>query len=138
MSDSSDIDAALVAKLLGDASLMALVPDGVFFDMSNEGAKRFVIVSLTDETDDLVFGGRGFETATYLVKAVMLSSSGGNIKAAAARIDALLENGTLNVSGYTVMSIRRESRIRTTEPNDQDPTIRWFHRGGRYEVMATL
>jgi hypothetical protein len=117
---------------------MALVPDGVFFDMSNEGAKRFVIVSLTDETDDLVFGGRGFETATYLVKAVMLSSSGGNIKAAAARIDALLENGTLNVSGYTVMSIRRESRIRTTEPNDQDPTIRWFHRGGRYEVMATL
>lgn len=137
MADSSEIDSAIVAKLLADATLMALVPDGVFFDIASPNAQRFVIVSLIDESSDAVFGARATETPLYLVKAVMLSSSGGNIKAAAARIDALLEGGTLAVAGYTLMNMQRDARVRMTEVNDDDASIRWFHRGGRYEVMVS-
>lgn len=138
MADSSDIDSALVAKLLADTTLMGYMPDGVFFDIANEGAKRFVIVSLVDEEDTPIFGRRGMETTTYLVKAVALSTTGGNVKAAAARIDTLLDGGTLTVAGYALMNMQREARIRITEVNDQDASIRWNHRGGRYEVMVSV
>jgi len=61
-----------------------------------------------------------------------------NVRSAAARIDALLEDTTLTVSGYTTFEVSRESRIRITEVDDADPTIRWYHRGGQYRVQMTL
>jgi hypothetical protein len=85
-----------------------------------------------------MFGSRAFEDALYLVEARALSTSGGNVKDAAARIDALLENGTLAVAGYKVMVIQREERVRITEVDDVDQSIRWQRRGGRYRVMTSV
>lgn len=137
MADSSDIDNALIAKLAADATLLALVPNGVYYDEAPAGSTRFVIVSLVDEGDEPMFGARAFENAFYLVKAVMLSTAGGDIKAAAARIDALLEQQPLTVTGYGVTLMRRDSRVRMTEVDDVDNSIRWLHRGGRYQVVAS-
>ena len=137
MSDSSDVDAALVAKLQGDATLAALTPDGWYIDAAPPGKKQFGIVSLVDEHDTPIFEGRGSEDALYLVKAVELSTvAAKNIKAAAARIDALLELGTLTIAGYQLLVMRRVERIRMTEVDAVDAAIRWQHRGGRYQVMA--
>lgn len=138
MPDSSLIDNALIAKLGADATLLGYCPNGVYWDEAPPGATRFVIVSFITEIDEAQFGGRAYEDALYLVKAVMLSTAGGNIQAAAARIDALLEDGTLTVSGYSHMVMHRESRIRITEVDDEDPSIRWFHRGGQYRVQQAL
>jgi hypothetical protein len=138
VSDSSDVDNALIAKLGGDATLLALVPNGVYYAEAPSGSTRFVIVSLVDEADVPQFGGRSQEDALYLVKAVMLSTAGGDIKSAAARIDALLEQGTLTVSGYNLMTMHREARVRLTEVDDQDAAIRWQHRGGMYRLMVSL
>jgi hypothetical protein len=137
VSDSSDIENALIAKLAADATLLGLCPNGVYYDEAPTGSTRFVIVSLVDEVDEPMFGARAFENAMYLVKAVMLSTAGGNIKDAAARIDALLEQQPLTVSGYGVSLMRRDSRVRLTEVDDIDNKIRWFHRGGRYQVVAS-
>lgn len=137
MPDSSDIDNAVIAKLGADATLLALAPNGVFYAEAPPGSTRFVIVSLVDEDDVLMFGGRAFENALYLVKAVMLSTAGGDIKAAAARIDTLLHEQPLTVSGYSVTTMRRESRERATEVDDVDPALRWQHRGGIYRVVAS-
>ena len=137
--DSSDIDAALVGKLLADTTLAGLMPGGVFMDEAAPGLTQFVIVSLVSEFDEPVFGQRAFEDALYLVKAVELSTVAvKHIKAAAARIDAVLENGVLTVAGYTPMVMHRESRIRLTEVDQIDPSIRWAHRGGRYRVQQSL
>lgn len=139
MSDSSEIEAALVAKLQGDATLAAQAQSGqfVFMDEAPAGASRFVIVSLVDEHDVPVFEGRGFEDAVYLVVARELSTVPvKNIKAAAARIDALLEMGTLTIPGYGLMVMRRVERVRMTEVDEVDSSLRWQHRGGRYQVMA--
>lgn len=138
MPDSAAIDAALVTKLLGDGTLSAAMPDGVFFDQSAPGAQRFVIVSLVDAHDVPKFGGRAYEDALYLVEARALSTSGGDVKAAAARIDALLEDGTLTPTGYGLMTMHRESRVRMLEVDAIDPTIRWQRRGGRYRVQCAL
>jgi hypothetical protein len=136
--DSSDIDAALLARLNGDTSLTALLPDGTFMDEAPPGAKRFVIVSLLDERDEPRFGGRAYEDTLYLIKAVGLSTLYPNMKAAAFRIDELLEDQVLTVTGYTPMALHREERVRLTEVDDVDPTIRWYHRGGRYRVRQAI
>lgn len=136
--DSSDVDNALVMKLGSDAALLALCPNGVYVDEAPPGSTKFVIVSLVDESDVREFNRRSFEDALYMVKAVMSKSSGGDVKAAAARIDALLENGSLTVNGYTHMVMHREGRIRATEVDDIEPSIRWFHRGGNYRVQVSV
>ena len=136
--DSSDIDAALVMKLGSDATLLALCPNGVFMDEAPQGMTKFVIVSLIDESDEAVFGQRAYEDALYLVEARMLSTSGGNIKAAAARIDVLLNDVSIAASGYTWMTVYRESRVRQTEVDEVDPSIRWYRRGGNYRVQMSV
>lgn len=138
--DSSAIDDALIAKLLGDATLMALTPDGVYMDEANPRAQRFVIVSLVNERASMVFEGRAIEDTLYSVKAVILVASGGNARAAAARIDELLDEGTLSVSGYGFMAVFRDDddgRIRYTEIDAADKETRWQHRGGRYRVQVS-
>jgi hypothetical protein len=138
MADSSDIENALVAKLGADATLLALVPNGIYIDEAPPGATRFVIVSLVDEADVGRFGSRAIEDALYLVEARMLSTvAGANIKAAAARIDVLLEQGSLTVSGYSLMALFRESRIRLTEVDGADPSLRWYRRGGNYRLVVS-
>ena len=135
--DSSDIDAALVAVLYADSLLRQLMPDGVWMDEAPPGLTRFVLVSLIDERDVPVFGGRAFEDALYAVKAVALGTASGIVvKAAASRIDALLEDQSFDVAGYTWMTTHRETRVRAKEVDDLDPSIRWFHRGGHYRVQV--
>ena len=139
MPDSSDIDNALVVKLSGDATLLALCPNGVYVDEAPPGMTRFVIVRLVDEADEATYvKGRTIEDALYAVEARMLSTAGGNIKAAAARIDVLLEDQPLTVTGYTWMTLHRESRTRLTEVDDADPSIRWYRRGGEYRCQMSV
>jgi hypothetical protein len=138
MADSSQVDAALVTKLMNDAPLTVLVPDGIFFDVARQGATKFVIVSQLAHEDNYALAGEtAFERFEYLVKAVELGTSGANVSAAAARIHALLQNGSLAPTGYTLMRMQREGgRIRYTEVDDASDA-RWQHRGGRYEIVVS-
>ena len=140
MADSQDIDAALVAKLAGDATLAGYMQSGafVFMDIAPPGSQKFVIVRLVTEEDVQQFGGRSHEDALYEVEARMLSTAAGNIKAAAARIDVLLDHSTLTVAGYSLMALHREERIRTPEVDAVDAALVWHRRGGQYRlVMST-
>jgi hypothetical protein len=136
--DSSDIDNAVIAVLLADPTLSALMPDGVYWDIAKPKATRFVIVSLVEALDEPVFGSRGYEDKLYLVKAVALASTGADIKAAAHRIDELLEDQPLTIPGYVHMVTCREQPIRYPETDEVDDTIRWQHRGGHYRVQASI
>lgn len=137
MADASELDAAIVTALANDATLAGLLPDGVFWDIAPSGKTRFAIVSLTIHEDEYLFEGRAFERATYLVKAVDQNVSGAIVKVAAERIEELLQDVTLVVTGYTHMLTRRIERIRYTEVDEVNADIRWQHRGGRYEVYLS-
>ncbi|MEO8680289.1 MAG: hypothetical protein ABI665_14660 [Vicinamibacterales bacterium] len=141
MADSSDVDNAIVTALQADTGaggVATLMPGGIYVDEAPAGVTQFVIVSLVDEADVDVFERRAAEEALYLVEARELSTVAvKNIKAAAARIDALLKNGSLTATGYAAVTTRRESRTRITEVDDLDSSIRWQRRGGRYRAMAT-
>jgi hypothetical protein len=141
MPESAAIDEALVDLLQGDATLTGLMPDGVYWDAGPPNATRLVIVALVSQVDTPSFDGRAFEEATYRVKAVALSkvaNANTDVRAAANRIDALLERGTLTAAGYDLMVMQRVGeRIHTTEVDDLDPSIRWYHRGGEYQVTMS-
>jgi hypothetical protein len=150
MSDSTALDQAVMDALLADPILRALLPDGVFWEQAGASlvdggpATRCVIVSLVEAHDEPMFGGRAYEECVYEIKAVVLSTVvGASVTAAAARIDALLDPQPsrrptpLVIPGYQLMVLRRQARIRMTEVDDQDTTIRWFHRGGHYQLMAS-
>ncbi len=148
--DSSLVEDALIAKLLNDGPLKTLLPHGWWWDIAGavaagsgkEKPTKFGIISLVDHSDVAIFGGRAWEDYLFLVKGVVLASSGGNIKGAAARIDAILDPqppeppATLSIQGYGLMAMFRDRRIRSTEIDEQDDTIRWLHRGGHYRVQV--
>lgn len=137
MADSSDIEGALIQKLGSDATLLGICVNGVYPDIADDGMDRFVIVSLIDEVDEQMLGRRAFEDALFLVEARVRSNTNANIKAAAARIDALLEDTTLTVAGYCTMTVHREKRVRLTEVDELDKSIRWYRRGGEYRVVMS-
>jgi hypothetical protein len=140
--DSGEIDNALVNVLSADAELTALVPDGVFFDEAPQGMQNFAIVSVIEGVTRSQMAAaterRAAESVEYIVKAVMLSGSSANARKAAARIDQLLEDQAeaLRITGFTCLSIARTGRIRDTEVDSVDASIRWQHRGGHYRIVA--
>lgn len=139
MPRSSEIDNALIAKLLGDATLTTLLPDGVYWDEARANATRFLVVTLVDDDSESTFsGGRTIERPLYSVTARSLSSAGVDMAQAAERIDTLLQDGTLTAEGYGLMDITRESRIRRTEVDAVDRSIRWYRRGGLYRVEMAV
>lgn len=140
MPDSTEIDIALVARLSGDAQLRALLPDGVYVHQAPLGKQRFVLVSLVIATDAGNFAAvgkrRASEDCLYMVKAVTLGQSRAVAGDAAQRIDELLEDKPLTITGYHCASIARDERIDETEVDDLDASIQWQHRGGRYRLLA--
>jgi hypothetical protein len=136
--DSSLVEDAVLAVLLNDAELSALCPDGVWWDSANVDARRFVIVSLIAHVDEPVFGGRAWEDFTLLVKVVMLNASSVDIRAAALRLDELLDDQPLTVEGYDYMAMFREHRIRYMEHDVENAAIRWLHRGAHYRVLMAI
>lgn len=140
MRDSAAIDAALTARLEGDAALKALAPDGVYFDVAPQGATQFVVLSLYEHADATVMGPpgqrRSSEDATYDIRAVALDTSGRDARQAALRIDDLLEDQPLTIAGFTCLEIYRVRRIRETAVDAVDQAMRWQHRGGRYRILA--
>lgn len=138
MPDSSDIENAVIAKLQADEALAALTPNGWYIDQAPAGSTQYGIVSLVEEHDEPMYNARAFEDALYLVKHVELSTVAvKNGKAAAARIDAILDYGALTVAGYGVSVMRRDSRVRYTDPDADDSSILWFNRGGRYQIVVS-
>lgn len=134
---SGDVDSALVSKVLGDAQLAALMPDGVYWDVSASGKTRVVIVSLLSPSVTYAFDAGAFEEKLYLVKAVELNTSAANVKAAAARIDALLNGGTLALTTYDLMNMELREPIHYAEPDPANKDARWQHYGGVYAVYVS-
>jgi hypothetical protein len=137
MPESWRICLGLIEKLASDAPLALLLPDGVWRHVAPEGASRFAIVALVSATDEGEFGRRAIEDGIYLVEARVLSTSEGNVDAAAARIDALLEDGFIDVPGYGCMAITRDEFVDGIEVDDQDVSIQWHRSGGHYRVQMT-
>jgi hypothetical protein len=138
------IRAAIVQKLMADGTLMGLMTDGVAWDIAPQNATKFVKLSLADSTRAGMFAepavagsGVAYEEATYLILAVALASSGVDVRQAALRIEALLDNQPLTVANYTWMETTIDRHVDITTVDPSDASIRWQSRGGYYRVRMT-
>ena len=139
MIDPNEIDRAIVGVLSADPTLAGLLPGGVYWDLAPIGTTAFAIVGLSTsrglaELND----GTTARTFVYLVKAVAHGTSSSPTAAADARIQALLDHGSLTLSaaaGCSLMVMRWIDRVRYTESTTASEI--WQHRGGRYEVTVT-
>ncbi len=147
MAEAWRVTNALLAKLQGDATLAALMPDGAWLDEAPPGAKRFVIVSLIDSTNVRAFGGLAWIDSLYWVEARALSTTGGNVHLAASRVAVLLDPlaplapATLAFpagSGYAFLPQRGcgEQDTERIEVDEIDPSIRWKRCGGHYRIQV--
>ena len=139
MPDSHEIDRAVLALLRADATLAGYAPDGIYFGSADSGAQYFVLISIIAALDTAQFGRRAWDDVLYAIDAVMLTKPGGGNDAdeAAARIDELLDDQPLSVTGFDYMTMHRINRIAEDERDEVNPAIVFYHRGGRYRVQMT-
>lgn len=132
-----EVDDAVLAHLRGDSTLLALAPGGVWPEVApaeapNQGV--FVILQLQAHEDvDQQADEVAYEVPRILAKAVGRDSNAAGVRAAYARVHALLQGVALTIAGYHWMDTRREGRVSYTE---QDGPYYWRHRGGLYRIEA--
>lgn len=126
------IDTGLVGKLAADATLTAAAPGGIWQDEAPQATTgTHIIVSLSASLDVPQFRGTAWEERLYLVKAVGTTKLLADT--AAARIKALLDGGTLTVTGYTTMGVWREQVISYVESVGD---VRFYHSGGLFRIKV--
>jgi hypothetical protein len=135
--DVAAVDAARVARLAADATLQAMLPDGIYLDVAPAGKTRFAIVQQLTHEDVEGFGETMYEQCVYRITARGLATTGVDANAAAFRIHELLYWLPMPIAGYTLMATTRIERVKFTEVDAIDNDIRWQIAGGDYEIFVS-
>lgn len=135
---------ALYGKLAGDTTLNNLLgtpADGysksIYYQRAPSGADfPYVVFSKAAGTPRYTLGSRAYDNDVWLVKAVDRSDDTADtadpVDNIAARLDALLTDGTLSISGRTQLFLRRESDVEY--PEVVDGTL-YRHAGAYYRFI---
>lgn len=132
------VDTALYSRLATDVAgtaagtLGALGATGVYRMLASQGSvEPYIIFNEQAGTDSYTFSAREQRSLLYQVKAVGKGSSAQVPAQMAERIDALLTDQPLTVTGWTNIRLRRESDVEYVEvANGQQ----YHHLGGLYRV----
>lgn len=138
MADPAAVYAAIQSLIDGDATLIALIPEGAFRNVTPPGVEQAVIISPVILQAEYVMGrsAAAYETVTVLVKAVEKATDVATVEAAAQRIQELLHDQPLTIDGYDHMRTERAEYISYTEL-DENTDERWQHCGGRYTIFVS-
>ncbi len=117
---------AIYGKLAGDTTLtnqLHAAPAGysksIYYQQAPEGALfPYVIFSKQSSVPRYSFTSNMFDSDIWLVKAVDRSDSADVADNIASRLDALLTDASLSISGKTQLYLRRESDVDYPETTD--------------------
>lgn len=140
---STAIRRAVYGKLAGDTTLnnlLATPPTGysksIYHDEAPPAAQYpFVVFFKQAGTPTEAFGDPdAFDTDVWLVKGVDKATSADTVEAVQARVQALLNDTTLSISGATLQYLRRESDVEFAEVRDG---VTYRHAGSQYRLITT-
>jgi hypothetical protein len=131
---------AIYGKLSGDTTLTGLLgaapasyTKSIYYGIAPEGAAYpFVIFNKQASTPYYALSERVLDNDVWLIKGVDRSSGADVVDAIASRLDALLTDGTISISGHTQLYLRRESDVDYSEESDG---VVFRHAGSLYRLM---
>lgn len=131
---------ALYGKMAGDTTLNNLLgspPTGysknIFYQQAPKGAPYpYVIFSQSSGTPVYAFGRLLIDNDLWLIKGVDGSATADQVDQVNSRLDALLTDGTISISGREQLYLRRESDVPYSETVD-GVLIR--HAGALYRLI---
>jgi hypothetical protein len=140
---STPIRRALYGKLAGDTTLNNLLATppanygkSIYHEEAPAGAAYpFVVFFKQAGTPTEAFGDPdAFDTDVWLIKGVDKAASADTVEAIQARLQALLNDATLSISGAELQYLRRESDVQFSEIRD---AVRYRHAGAQYRLIVT-
>lgn len=140
---STPVRRGIYGKLAGDTTLNNLLgtpatgySKSIYHDQAPQGAAfPFVIFSKSTGVPTEAFGDPdAFDTDVWLVKGVDKASSADTAEAIQARIQVLLNDASLSISGSTLLYLRRQSDVQYPETVDG---VQYKHAGGLYRLVTT-
>lgn len=135
MSVDAGVETMLATVLGTDATLTTLAPGGVWRDIAPSGVTGTIVVfSFVSAPDDYTLKLRAMTNFTYLVKAIAPGESSAPAHAAAAQIDALLNDATPTLADGRVLNMRRTQSTSMSEPLGGET---YQHVGGYYLIQAS-
>lgn len=129
---------ALFSTLDGDATLDSLGCAGVYLDMAPQAAAYpFLVIGLVASDDAYTFGVRSHQEAAWQVTAWDQGGSARRAGQLMDRVDQLLTDGTVTVSGYSTLMIRREGQVPTLAQRDEQTGLELRAQGARFMVVVS-
>jgi hypothetical protein len=129
------VRAAIYTLLTADDTLTDLLSSSsaVYHEQApKEAAFPLVIFNRQSGTRIYTFGGEAIRPEVWLVKAVTQSESASTAEAIDARLETLLDDAALSVTGSTLLYLRRDSDVSYPERDGQDF---YRHVGGLYRLI---
>lgn len=133
---------AIYGKLSGDTTLNNLLgtpPTGysksIYYEVAPDNAPfPYVIFQKMSGVPTWAFarGTPAFDEDIWMAKAVDRSTSADVAESIAQRLDVLLTDGTLNISGATLLYLRREQAI---DYSEVDSGVTYKHSGAQFRVI---
>lgn len=133
---------AIYGKLAGDTTLNNLLgtpatgyTKSIYYQVAPaKAAFPFVIFQKQSGNPTEAFGlPSAFENDVWLVKGVDKDSSADDAEAIASRIQALLNDASLSISGSTLLYLRRQSDVEYPEVTDG---VTYRHAGALYRLVT--
>lgn len=113
----ASLEEALYAKLTSDATLMAIATGGVYNSLAIQSATYpLILFQQIRGTDQYTFTRRVSTQHRYQIKCINEGYDNEPCRAAMERIDTLLTDQTLTVTGKTFWMARRISEFAYAEP----------------------
>lgn len=140
---STTIRRALYGRLAGDSTLTGLLatPAGgysqaIYFQQAPAGAAHPLVIfnKQSGVPTEAMGAPSALEEDVWLVKAIDKSPSADSAEAVQARLQALLNDATLSISGGSLLYLRRQSDVEYPEVADG---VLYHHAGALYRLVWT-
>lgn len=139
---STPVRRAIYGKLAGDTTLNALLGTPAagysknIYHQQAPAAARYPLIILSKQSGmptETMTDPDALDTDTWLVKGIDQASSADTVEAVQARVQALLNDAALSISGATLLYLRRQSDIEYAETADG---VTYRHAGALYRLIT--
>jgi hypothetical protein len=133
---------SIYGKLAGDTTLNNLLgtpapgyAHSIYYQIAPPSASfPYVIFNKSSSVPTYTLATNALDTDVWTVKGVDRNSDTDPVDNIASRLDALLTDGTISISGKTQLYLRRDGDYNYAEPHEGQV---YNHAGGEYRLLTT-